>query len=89
MGSTGEGYMKTVEVSPKEYWKELTYADAVLYCALLNIDGKNDWRLRKFGEDLNIGVVNTVKGLWYETTDYYFGFETLVNLAIPVRDNLA
>jgi hypothetical protein len=77
-----------IEVSPKEYWKELKY-DAVLYCALLNIDGKNDWRLRQLGEDLNIGVVPTVMGLWYETTDYYFGFETVINLAIPVRDNLA
>ena len=78
-----------IEVAPKEYWKELKYADALLYCALLNIDGKNDWRLRQLGEDLNIGVVNTVKGLWYETTDYYKHDRAGINLTIPVRDNLA
>ena len=77
-----------IEVAPKEYWKELTYADAILYCALLNIDGKNDWRLLQLGEDLNIGVVNTVKGLWYENDVYLIESLTLVNLTIPVRDNL-
>lgn len=78
-----------IEVAPKEYWKELKYADALLYCALLNIDGKNDWRLRQLGENLNIGVVPTVKGLWYDNDVYLIESLTLVNLTIPVRDNLA
>jgi len=34
-----------IEISPKEYEKELNWDDAMLYCQLLIIDGKNDWRL--------------------------------------------
>ena len=37
--------MKTVEISPKEYWKRMNYYDAILYCQLLNIDGREDWRM--------------------------------------------
>lgn len=36
-----------IEIASKEYWKELSYDDGKLYCSLLEIDGKNDWRLFK------------------------------------------
>lgn len=32
-----------IEISSKEYWKELNYYDALLYCSMLVIDGKNEW----------------------------------------------
>ena len=35
----------TLEVSAPEYWKELNYQNAKLYCFALNIEGKTGWRL--------------------------------------------
>ena len=37
--------MKNIEISPKEYEVELNWNDAMLYCSLLVIDDKCDWRL--------------------------------------------
>ena len=34
-----------IEIAPKEYEKWLNWHDAKLYCELLTIDGKMDWRL--------------------------------------------
>jgi len=34
-----------VEISDREYWKQMDYYSGVLYCSLLTIDGKNDWRM--------------------------------------------
>jgi hypothetical protein len=34
-----------IEISPKEYEKELNWDDSNLYCQLLDIDGKKDWRM--------------------------------------------
>jgi hypothetical protein len=36
-----------IELSDKKYWKQLKYYDALLYCQVLEIDGKNDWRMIK------------------------------------------
>jgi formylglycine-generating enzyme required for sulfatase activity len=34
-----------IEISPKEYERRLNWYDAMMYCQLLVIDGKDDWRL--------------------------------------------
>ena len=34
-----------IEISSKEYVRELNWYDCILYCQLLTIDNKNDWRL--------------------------------------------
>ena len=34
-----------IEISDIQHWKPLEYHDAKLYCELLTIDNKNDWRL--------------------------------------------
>ena len=34
-----------IEISTKEYERTLNWYDAMLYCQLLVIDNKNDWRL--------------------------------------------
>ena len=34
-----------IEIAPKEYERRLNWNDAKLYCELLTIDGKMDWRL--------------------------------------------
>jgi hypothetical protein len=37
--------MKNIEISPKEYERHLNWDDAMMYCQLLTINGKDDWRL--------------------------------------------
>ncbi len=34
-----------IEMSPKEYERQLNWYDANIYCQLLVIDNKDDWRL--------------------------------------------
>jgi hypothetical protein len=36
-----------IEISPKEYWKKLNYHDGLLYCTMVVIDNKTDWRMLK------------------------------------------
>lgn len=37
--------MLMIEISAKEYERMLNWDDAMMYCSLLVIDGKNDWRM--------------------------------------------
>ncbi len=39
-----------IEISPKEYERELNWYDGLLYLSLLEIDGKNDWRFPTLNE---------------------------------------
>lgn len=34
-----------IEIAGKEYWKELTYYDGILYVSMLSIDGVDNWRM--------------------------------------------
>jgi hypothetical protein len=34
-----------IELSDKRYWKRMGYYDGVMYCSLLTIDGKDNWRM--------------------------------------------
>ena len=34
-----------IEIAPKEYERKQNWDDAMLYCSILTIDNKNDWRL--------------------------------------------
>ena len=34
-----------VEVSDKRYWRKLNYHDGILYCSMLEIEGKDNWRM--------------------------------------------
>lgn len=45
-----------IEVSPIEYKNRLTYAEAMLYCFSLNIDGKTGWRLPTWDEANRAGL---------------------------------
>jgi hypothetical protein len=40
----------TIEISPKEYWKEMCRDEAQLYCLFLEIDSKRGWRFPKSNE---------------------------------------
>ena len=37
--------LRNIEISPKEYERTLSWDDAIFYCQLLVIDGKDNWRL--------------------------------------------
>lgn len=56
-----------IEIAPKEYWKKLNYDDGMFYCQLLNIDGKNDWRMIREEE---FSEQDETKDLWND--DYWF-----------------
>ena len=34
-----------IEMCDREYWKELNYYDGMIYCSILVIDNKKDWRM--------------------------------------------
>jgi hypothetical protein len=82
-----------IEISSEEYWKEFTYDDAKLYVALLNIDGKNDWRMFKNDEEWkeNKGRIaddGDDYGQWWQwvAEDDKKSWEDEIYLVIPVRD---
>jgi len=79
-----------IEISDRKYWTQLNYEDAKLYCTLLNIGGKNDWRLFKDSKEARQWHVEGehVMNVWYINdgnisdhllnTSYYW--------VVPVRD---
>jgi hypothetical protein len=89
-----------IEVSDEKYWKELHHTEIDLYCKLLIIDGKDDWRLptledykKYFNYENGHVVINN--GILYMLVKYddgaawYIPSANLQNaLMIPVRDNL-
>jgi hypothetical protein len=49
------------EFAPFAYWKRLNYDDGLLYLALLNIDGKDDWRMLTLAEIANPKFDNYIR----------------------------
>jgi hypothetical protein len=43
-----------IEISDKKYEKVLNWHDGMLYCQLLTIDGKDDWRMPTLDELMEI-----------------------------------
>lgn len=68
-----------IEISPNEYWKYLNPVDGKLYCSMVVIDGKNDWRPMAFMEKLK--YINSLDDI----NDAYNSSLPL-SLSIPVRD---
>ena len=64
----------TIEMSPRQYWKNMNYYDGLLYLSILSIDGKNDWRMFKNNQELAT-VMYTGMELWY--SDDELDFETV------------
>ena len=86
-----------IEIADIKYWKTLKYYDALLYCSLLVIDGKNDWRFPNSVEfEETIFDIKKKYGdvpVWFDghDKDYDPAYtewvrETLSYLVIPVRD---
>jgi hypothetical protein len=76
----------TIEISEEKYWKLLNYYDGMLYLSLLNIDGKNDWRLFKDAKEAR--PLHDDVGIWYisdgNIIDYLLN--TSYFWVVPVRD---
>ena len=71
-----------IEIAPEEYWIKCTFDQAIIYCTMLEIDGKKDWRLptkKEFRDNIKSdhGWYNSDFGLYYENT--FFN-------CVPVRD---
>ena len=45
----------TIEISNAKYWKKMEWNDGILYCSLLSIDGKEDWRPMSVDEIMEYG----------------------------------
>jgi hypothetical protein len=89
------------EISSKEYWKRMGYYDGLMYCPLLDIEGKNDWRMISDWEELERMTQkyeNLLKmilwfvdndGLWLEDDRELYTEVELMGYnywVIPVRD---
>ena len=77
-----------IEISDKKYERELNWHDAHLYCSVLSIDNKNDWRLPTLEElreiynsDNNFVDAGYDSGYWSSTeeNDYYAWFARMLN----------
>jgi len=84
-----------IEISDKRYWKELNWYDAKIYCSLLVIDGKDDWRMisRDELEESRVNYDTDViyNGCWFIEIDdvVYKSDKWLMEnnyWVIPVRD---
>jgi hypothetical protein len=93
----------SIEFSDYSYWKQLNYHDGLLYCQLLMIDGKNDWRMMTFHEHnclFNKGILYDVQRKNYkkikpmiedfiwDTSSIMWNIGSSQRWIIPVRDNV-
>jgi hypothetical protein len=91
-----------IEVSEEKYWKVLNYTDGILYCSMLEIGGKDDWRMiseedicgSMITEDDLTMIRNRVNkkmrtdGVWFNNDNHVYN-DTVLNArchVIPVRD---
>jgi hypothetical protein len=82
---------KGIEISSKEYWKMMDYHSGLMYCSLLLIDGKDDWRMLKDVEEIDeILDDDEIDVMWYiEDIIEYAPYLDMRYWVIPVRDLLA
>ena len=66
-----------IEISPKEYWRELNPDDGKLYCSMVIINGKNDWR--------PMGLMEKFENIVYLNNNID-NKTSVLSLSIPVRD---
>ena len=66
-----------IEISPTEYWKYLNPDDGKLYCSMVIINGKNDWR--------PMGLMEKFENIVYLNNNID-NKTSVLSLSIPVRD---
>jgi hypothetical protein len=61
-----------IEISPKEYERELNWDDAMMYCQLLVIDDNTDWRLPTITElnEIYNSENDFVGSFYWSSTEY-------------------
>ena len=64
-----------IEVSPHRDWSYLDYAEGELYCSMIIIDGKDDWRMIEYVEWLEL--LDIVEDTKFGNNDGWI---------VPVRD---
>ena len=64
-----------IEISPIVYERELNWHDAMLYCSLLTVDNKNDWRLPTIYELRDIMDIENdfATGYYWSSTENTYG----------------
>jgi hypothetical protein len=76
-----------IELAPREYYKDLNFDDANLYCFSLNIDGKVGWRLPTKMEMFEVhrthGLLTGIYPIWYTTSPWII--HDSENTTVPVR----
>jgi len=85
-----------IELSAQKYWKRMNYYDGLLYCSLLDIDEKDNWRMMdNYHEYLSYRGLFPIfpmipeKGKWYMGDVRKSSEENLKGMdywVIPVRD---
>ena len=72
------GEFMNIEISPKEYEKKMNWDDGMMYCQLLVIDNKNDWRLPTIEE---LDDMRKSKNDFSELYDYWSSIEKREDMA--------
>ena len=82
-----------LEISDKKYWKDMGYLDGLLYCSVVEIDGKTDWKMitREEYDKHDMYYLSNVSigHMWMvgdndEETGYTY-WKKLIKTVIPVR----
>ena len=89
-----------IEISEKQYWKKLNWYDGHLYCSLLNIDGKDGWRMIRddeqayeilielYGVDYDDPFDTDYQcPIWSVNLNYTSLYDNEICWVIPVREN--
>lgn len=80
----------SIELSPKEYWKELRRDDAWLYCVTLTHNNKYNWRFPTYRELMGneSTAYISILGEWYAADLDVLNLDNLDDLycIVPVRD---
>lgn len=87
---------KRIEVSEEIYWKRMKYHDALLYCSMMVIDAKDNWRMIKDrDEEDRIWCEYIKNGMFPKMYESHWIWREDVNvrmkenntcLIVPVRD---
>ena len=84
----------SIELSDMKYWKRMGYHDGMLYCSMISIEGKNDWRMISDWEEfkslrearVKASDDNTYYTGWVVEDGFRNGIKKGDFMVIPVRD---
>ena len=79
--------VRNLEVSDEKYWRRFNYDDGLLYCSMLMIDDKNDWRMPEYMTEMRLVERHTgMRECWgYLHRRKTSHHDSRLRLVIPVR----